>query len=163
MIRLKEHEPTGYIDCTGKEICEGHLIYCTPSDYLCPLIVEIFWVDDEENWGKDWMFCEDFGPLTWDEIKDGNPRIVGKDSILFCPYCENLDNYLDENIGNGSFVTCKVCNARGPSLDPIKFKSKEINIGNKEWSENIAVTLWNSLERDFIKGNKLGRDIINIK
>ena len=85
MIRLKEHEPTGYIDCTGKEICEGHILYCTPSEYIRPLIVEIFWVDDEENWGKDWMFCESFGPfpLTWGEIKDGNPRIVGKDGMLF--------------------------------------------------------------------------------
>lgn len=82
MTRLREHEPTGYTDINGNMICEGHILYCEPSIYICPVVVEVFWCDDD-IWGTDWMFASIDCPLSWREIEDGRPKIIGKNKVLF--------------------------------------------------------------------------------
>lgn len=75
-MRKRKQESTGYIDVNGNMIYEGCILYCTPPQYLCPIMVEVFWGDDD-IWGTDWVFCSpDAGPLTWSEIKDGKPEIM---------------------------------------------------------------------------------------
>ena len=114
-----KHMLTGYLDKNGKEICEGHMIKCHIK----------IWVDAEEDWHQFdliltcchvdsiefWVFrCDK--PFTaayiWEEIKDGNPKIIGKDGLRFCPFCggEAVIRHgiiSDDNI----YVECVECNS----------------------------------------------------
>ena len=145
-----KHIPTSYFDKNGKEICEGHMIKCH---------IEC-WVDVEEDWRQfdlvltcchvdsieSWVFrCDKpfMAAYIWEEIKDGNPKIVGKDGLIFCPFCESEVKIVSEHVEYNDLyaVMCPNCSASiGLSVGPDKttpdfFKEETVIAA---WNKRIA-------------------------
>lgn len=100
-----KHIPTGYFDKNGKEICEGHILICHPQQYGYRLIVDVLW-----NNGWEFVYINDPEPFTWEMIKESNPKIIGKDGLLFCPYCDGEAEKQEICVASGAWqINCTNC------------------------------------------------------